>query len=330
MTVQYTLIATADKQLKTYNVTDKGTKLINKEIRGEKTKFNRLVTELHSGGETIQATRDKPTRWVMRRLSTIIVLGIFLLASTGASAQKIGRAEIRDAIHKLKSPNPEEVMASVQILAASGSREAVGPLTDLLRTGPRNDITNSIIQALGSVGAKGSMTILIEYLDHRRPDARIAALFALEGYKDPRVVTAFENKLRDSDAQVRNTAALALGKIGSAKSVPILFQAFDRGVHDAVVAIGQVGTPEDSARLAQYLGKVDVKILLPGFEQFLGRNKFPQKAKLEILKQLFELAGPDVRRFAVAYKATFPPGTEEDENPLYKQVSRMIRQIAEE
>jgi hypothetical protein len=83
-------------------------------------------------------------------------------------------------------------------------------------------------------------------------------------------------------------------------------------------------------RLAGYLGKVDVKALLPGFEQFLGRKKFPDKAKMEILNRLFELAGPDVRRFAVAYKATFPPGTEEDENELFKTVARMVRQIAEE
>ncbi len=266
----------------------------------------------------------------MRRLSIPMVLGILMIISFGASAQGIDRAKVRDAIHKLKSPNPEEVMSSVQVLAASGSRDAVGPLTDLLRTGPRNDITNSIIQALGSIGAKSSLTILIEYLDHRRPDARIAALFALEGYKDNRVISALENKLRDSDAQVRNTAALALGKLGSSKSVPILFQVFDRGVQDAVVAVGQVGSPADAARLAQYLGKVDVKVLLPGFEQFLARKKFSDKAKMDILKQLFELAGPDIRKFAVAYKATFPKGTEEDENALYKLVSRMVRQIAEE
>ena len=263
----------------------------------------------------------------MRKVSIPLILGLLLVASNAAA--QIGRGEVRDAIHKLQSPNPEEVMASVMVLAASGSKEAVGPLTDLLRSGPRNDITNGIIQALGSIGHKGSIAILIEYLDHRRPDARTAAIYALEAYKDSRVQGALENKLRDSDAQVRSAAALALGKRGATQSVPILFQAFDRGVHDAAIAIGQIGTPADAARLAQYLGKSDVKILLPGFDEFLRRKKFPEKAKLDILKQLFELAGPDVRRFAVAYKASFPPGTEEDENKLYKQVCRMVRQIAE-
>jgi hypothetical protein len=251
-------------------------------------------------------------------------------AAKASAAPAIGSREVKDAIHKLRSPNPEEVLTSVQLLAASGSRDAVAPLTDLLRTGPRNDITNSILQALGSLGQRSSVSILVEYLDHRRPDARVAALFALENYADQAVISAMENRLRDSDAEVRNTAALLLGKHGGAASVPILFQAFDRGVRDAVIAIGQIGSAADAARLTQYLGKVDVAMLLPGFEQFLARPNLPEKAKLSLLESLFELAGPDVRRVAVAYKATFPPGTEEDENPLYKTVCRMIRQIAEE
>jgi len=266
----------------------------------------------------------------MARFTATLFLGGLMFLSFSLNAQNIDRAKIKDAIYKLKSPNPEEVMMSVQVLAASGSNQAVGPLTDLLRTGPRNDITNGIVQALGSIGSRNSVAILLEYLDHRRSDARIAAVFALEMFKGAKVTRALENKLRDSDSQVRNTAALSLGKRGSQSSVNILFQAFDRGVTDAVIAIGQIGTPADSVRMAGYLGKMDVKILLPGLDEFLRRPKFPKKAKMEILQQLFELAGPDVRKFAVAYRATFPPGTDEDENALFKLVSKMVRRIAEE
>ena len=35
----------------------------------------------------------------------------------------------------------------------------------------------------------------------------------------------------------------------------------------------------------------------------------------------------EVWRFAVTYKATFPPDTDENENRIYKLVSRMVRQI---
>jgi hypothetical protein len=265
---------------------------------------------------------------MMRKLSIPLAIGVVLLLAAPSFAQ-IGKREVKDAIYKLKSPNPEEVLSSVQLLAASGSNSAVGPLTDLLRGGPRNDITNAVIQALGSIRSKASVAILIEYLEHRRPDARTAAIYALEGYKEAKVQDAIENRLRDSDTQVRNAAAVSLGQRGNKASVPILFQAFDRGVHDAAIAIGQIGTPADAQRMAGYLGKDDTVVLLKGFWEFLTRTKFPKKAKIEILEQLFELAGPDVHAFAVRYKATFPPGTEEDENDLFKLVSRMVRQIAE-
>jgi inactivated superfamily I helicase len=110
--------------------------------------------------------------------------------------------------------------------------------------------------------------------------------------------------------------------------VPVLFLAFDRGVDDAVIAIGQIGGPEDAKRLATYLGKSEVNVLLPGFDEFLKRDAFPKDAKMAILEALFELAGPDVKRFAVVYKASFPPGTS-DKNELYELASRMVRQIQE-
>lgn len=267
-----------------------------------------------------------------------ILMALFLTLATPAvlagpkakATPTAGKQEVRDALHKLKSPNPEEVMNGVQVLAAASAKEAVGPLIDLLRSGPRNDITNSAVQALGSLGQKKALPILVEYLTHRRADARIAALFALEGFNDSSVTRAVEDCLRDSDSQVRATAALALGKRGDKASVPVLFRAFERGVADAAISIGQLGTPEDAQRLATYLGKMDVSVLLPGFDEFLRRPDFPVKAKLAILEQLFELAGPDVKRFAVAYKASFSPGTDEDANPLLKLVSRMVRQIQEE
>jgi hypothetical protein len=192
----------------------------------------------------------------------------------------------------------------------------------------RTDITDAAIQALGAIGHKEALSTLLEYLHHRRPTARTMAIYALENQKGQEVTTAFENALRDSDSQVRSTAALALGKRGSASSVPVLFLAFDRGVDDAVIAIGQIGGPEDAKRLTTYLGKADINVLLSGFDEFLKRDKFPKEAKLAILEALFELAGPDVKRFAVAYKASFPPGTSE-KNELFELVSRMVRQIQE-
>ncbi|MDJ0766588.1 MAG: HEAT repeat domain-containing protein [Myxococcota bacterium] len=267
----------------------------------------------------------------MRTLSIYLVFGaVFLAICATAAPKKAKQSNIRNTLEQLNSPDPEAVMATIQALAASGSKEATEPLISLLRKGPRNDITNAIIQALGAIGDPNAIDTLLEYLSHRRPDARMLAIYALEDFEDPRIVRAFETALRDSDSQVRSTAALALGKRGRIDSVPILFKAFERGVSDAVISIGQLGTPEHARRLAGYLGEADIGVLLPGFDEFLRREDFPKADKLDILTQLFELAGPDVKRFAKAYKASFPEGTKEENDELYKMVSRMVRQIQEE
>jgi HEAT repeat protein len=258
-----------------------------------------------------------------------LLMGLMVLDANAQSTDS-GSRGTSAALKKLKSSSPDDVMYAVQVLGASGAKSAVGPLTKLLLTGPRNDITNGVIQALGTIGHPHSIKILVEYLGHRRKDARVASIYALENYKDARVTRALEGALSDSDEEVRATAALSLGKRGNVKSVTVLFKALERGVNDAVISIGQLGNPAHAARLAKYLGRTDIKVLLPGFDEFLRRDDFPEDAKLAILNNLLELAGPDVKRFAVAYKASFPPGANPNKNKLLKKVTEMVLQIQED
>ena len=234
---------------------------------------------------------------------------------------------VANALEDLSSKDPDVIIEAIQIIGATGDTSAVPKLVSLLKTGPRSDITDSILFALGMLPHEDAEPVLIDYLNHRRADARTAAIMALENYKSETVTEALEGALADSDRQVRAAAALALGKRGSKSAVPILFVAFERGVIEAAIAIGQVGSEEDAKRLTRYLGKEDIKVLLAGFDEFLKREDFPEDAKLNILNRLFDLAGPEVWRFAVTYKATFPPETNENEDRLYKLVCRMVRQI---
>lgn len=249
------------------------------------------------------------------------------LKQEAEEAEAAASKHYAEAVANLDSTVPATVLEAVVYLSTAENPESAKPLIKLLESGPRSDITDAAIFALGILGQPESVPILLSYLHHRRSDARIAALFALEKFKTPEVTAAIENALRDSDRQVRASAALALGKRGDGKSLPALFNAFERGVTDASISIGQLGSPDDAKRLIGYLGKEDIKVLLAGFEEFLNRDDFPENAKLLVLNRLFDLAGPDVWRFAVAYKATFPPETKEEDNKVYKLVCRMVRQI---
>ena len=248
-------------------------------------------------------------------------------AQKGNEEATVMPEEVKNAVEDLTSENPDTVIEAIQILGSLANPLAVEPLLTLLETGPRSDITDSVLFALAGIPGDKAVPVLLEYLNHRRPDARSAAIMALENKNGDEVNRALENALRDSDRQVRATAALTLSARGDSKSVPILFEAFDRDVPEAAIAIGRLGTEDDAKRLTRYLGQEDIKVLLAGFEEFLKRPAFPESAKLNILNRLFDLAGPEVWRFAVNFKATFPPDTNEADNNVYKLVSRMVRQI---
>ena len=262
---------------------------------------------------------------------TLFLTALLLCISVQAQAKKntsIQASGVRDAIIKIKSPNPSEVLDAVMILGASRNTAATRPLMDLLSSGPRDDITNAAIDALGSLGDSASLDILLDYLNHRRSDVRERVILAVMDMQDARIDGALEAALRDSDPGVRNAAAMAIGNRGQTGSIPILFQAFERGVNEAAIAIGRIGDAKAAERLSTFLGRRDLIDVLPGLDEFLRRKDFADKGKLDILEQLFELAGPEVKRFLIAYASTF--SEEQKRNKVKLKAEEIIRAIPDE
>jgi hypothetical protein len=288
------------------------------------------------------AAAGNDMKQTIRSIGTVVILGLYLLP--WESAARPGRLktppeamptqeelEFQAMVRDLQSPDPEVVIFSVQMLGLSGRAEAVPPLVELLRRGPRDDITNMALDTLGALGRPDAVDTLLRYLRHRRPDARLAALNALSGIDAPEVTRAIEDRLRDSDPDVRAAAATALGSRGDKESVVLLFRAFDLSVNEAAIAIGKRGADPDALRLLEYLGKINIRILLPGLREFALRADIDQKTKLHILNQLYELAGPDVRRFAIELRDTLNPAREKSQDdPILKMLDRMVQEIAGE
>ncbi|MBN2714630.1 MAG: HEAT repeat domain-containing protein [Deltaproteobacteria bacterium] len=292
------------------------------------------------------------TRKYFHIISTIAVILTFLLTSLAwgkpgkinrkKAAVKPAASEIEQNIDvdtefqafvaDLQSTDPEKVVVAIQMLGATGNPAACSEIIALLKTGPGNDITNLALQTLGVLGNPDAINTLVEYLNHRRSDARVIAILALEGYSSPKIKHALEQKLRDSDPQVRTNAAIALVTKGDASSVPILFKAFNRGVNDAAVAIGRLGARDDALRLTEYLGKLDISVLLPGFREFLTGSHLDDDMKLQVLNVLFDFAGPEVRQFAVEMRAKIKAANPEMEydDPILKLLSKMVNQIVQD
>ena len=235
------------------------------------------------------------------------VLSVFLVL---CAVPQVAFAEARrapglsaEAVARLQSAVPAEAIAAAGELGNSGSPAAVDPLVALLRSGPPDAVTHAALEALGALGSDRAIDVLVEYASHRRAEVRIIALQSLSGMRGRRVESALTDALRDSNAEVRATAAVALGEGGFRDVVPVLFQAFERGVSEAATAIGKLGDRSAADRLAGYLGRGDLTVLLEGLGEFLWRTDFDGEGKQAIVERLLELSGPTVREFLVSAHA---------------------------
>lgn len=254
------------------------------------------------------------------------------VAKTAVAESSKNDEEFKAFIADLHSSDPEKVIVAVQMLGLSENPAASEHLIALLKTGPGNDITNLALQTLGVLKNPNAIDTLIKYLNHRRSDARTAALSALIEFNSPKIKNALEQKLRDSNPEVRTRAALALGTKGDASSVSVLFKAFERGVNEAAISIGKLGSGKDALHLTEYLGKLDISTLLPGLREYLLGKQPDDQTRLQVLNILFDFAGPEVRQFAIQLlediKAARPEMEYDD--PILKLLHKMVNQIAKE
>lgn len=239
----------------------------------------------------------------MARVFLVVVVVCVVPWTAAAEARRPAGGQGNDAYAQLQSQNVDEVVAAIAEVQRQGGPRASNALSDLLRSGTPDRVTSAALEALGALGHRSSIDLLSEYARHRRPEVRVIAIQSLAGISDARVEAVLINGLRDSNEQVRATAAQALGDGGYSDSVSVLFQAYERGVREACAAIGKLGDPDAADRLASYLGRGDLQTILEGLGEFLGRNDFDRDAKVRIVEQLLDLAGPEVRRFLVSQLA---------------------------
>jgi len=276
----------------------------------------------------------------MLRASVIFVLALLAAASSAGAQRRPPRppaapageavavaptlADLPTIVPKLESANADEVREAIDLLTVMDRPEAVPPLAALLRSGQPDAITDRTLEALGALAQASAIDVLVEFTHHRREGARRRAYQSLAAIQDPRVARLLEQGLRDSDRNVRGTAALALGDIGARASVDTLFIAFDRGVIEAAIAIGKLGDRAAVNKFSESIGRRPLSVMLSGFEQFVRRRDVLDEVKLEIVQRLGEVSGPLVKSFLREYLGTF---TQRDRSALKRAVEENIRRI---
>jgi HEAT repeat protein len=207
---------------------------------------------------------------------------------------------------RLGSANPDEVREAIALLSVIDHPSVIPPLAAMLRSGRSDEVTDQALTALGGLAHPSAVDVLVEFTRHRRSRARRLAYQALAAIQDSRVPALLEQGLRDSDRNVRATAARSLGDIGAQQSVDTLFVAFDRGVVEAAIAIGKLGDRASVTRFNDHLGRVPLSVMLSGYGEYLARVDIPDEVKVDIIGRLGEVSGPLVRAFLQRYLDTLP------------------------
>lgn len=207
---------------------------------------------------------------------------------------------------RLGSPNPDEVREAIALLSVIDHPSVIPHLAAMLRSGRSDEVTDQALVALRGLAHPSAVDVLVELTRHRRPRARRLAYQALAAIEDRRVPALLEQGLRDSDRNVRATAARSLGEIGARQSVDVLFVAFDRGVVEAAIAIGKLGDRASVNRFNEHLGRVPLSVMLSGYGEYLGRADIPDEVKIDIVGRLGEVSGPLVRGFLQRFLDTMP------------------------
>jgi len=249
------------------------------------------------------------------RMKTITdgATGAMLLALVALimGERSTGRAqEMRfdEAVKLVQSSDADSIRLGLETLGARGEARAVAPIAERIRSGLPNELTQVAIATLGTLGRPEAGPVLIELLSHRRAAVRIAAVEAIAATKPRRGGEALLAALDDMTPSVRAAAALALGQLGHRAAVDTLFTALERDVFEAAQAIGQLATPSHVDRLFTHVGRLPFDVLTPTFNELFARSDFPDRAKIDLIARLAELATPQVKAYLVELADQLPNG----------------------
>ncbi|MEE2835174.1 MAG: PilT/PilU family type 4a pilus ATPase [Myxococcota bacterium] len=90
-------------------------------------------------------------------------------------------------------------LTAVETLGRSGDKQCVTRLIEMLDD---QDCQWAVIEALGALGDDQAIRPLARFLKHEAVPVRLAAIDALSGFEDPRVLKALTDRLKHDDAQI--------------------------------------------------------------------------------------------------------------------------------
>ena len=136
-----------------------------------------------------------------------------LRGQAAASLGRLGSVAMPSLISALKDGKPSVRQLAAAALGDIGSKDAVGPLIDLVTT-DQSGARPEAIEALGKIGDPAAITPILSVLRTASVAVRKRAIGALARFRDARAIEALTTALLDQNEEVRQSAAAGLGDIG--------------------------------------------------------------------------------------------------------------------
>lgn len=248
----------------------------------------------------------------MRRVGNTVALLAALVALAlpfPATAQRARtNPEVAQAIEQLGGADAAQVRGAIESLGLLGDAAAVEPLSTRIRRGLPPELLDAAVDALMVLGRPEAGPVLFELTGHRRPEVRVRAIQAIGATRPRGADRVLVQALGDGDANVRAAAATALGELGASSAADALFQALDRRLPEAAVALGRVARPAEVTRFLGYLGRLPFDLVTPALREMLQRSELAERSRLEIVQRLAELATPEVASFLGQVASGLPAG----------------------
>jgi len=228
-----------------------------------------------------------PESKIARRLHLGSTAALAAVLACALAAPAAAEQPFEDLVANLKSPTWKTRQAAAQELGKSRRREAVAPLSALVRD-PEVRVRLEVVKALRNLRDLSAVPALVTALQDGEPDIReeaigtIVEIYAererggpidrfLEAFSDeydrqsvppytavdPSVFRGLAGTLQDEKKGIRAESAFAIGILGGGSAVPALVRATQDPEADvrgaAATAIGKVGTAEDGKSLVPLL-----------------------------------------------------------------------------
>jgi HEAT repeat protein len=141
-----------------------------------------------------------------------------LRGPAAASLGRLGHVALPSLVLALKDGKPSVRQLAAASLGDIGSKDAVGPLIDLVTT-DQSGARPEAIEALGKIGDPAAIASILSVLRTASVAVRKRAIGALARFRDARAIDALTAALLDQNEEVRQSAAAGLGEIGDERVI---------------------------------------------------------------------------------------------------------------